>query len=142
MKKPQDRQPLITLAAGRIVCRRCQARSKRSGVQCAAPSIRGRFVCRTHGGRSTGAKTEAGRMRIAQANTTHGNFTKRAIQTRQEIAARIAALESSMHLLGMTDAPRTRGRKPARYVPVWTVEDVPEALGILGDRVEDESSKN
>lgn len=140
MKDSSNRQPLLTLAAGRIVCRRCQARSKRTGLQCAAPSMRGKFVCRTHGGLSTGAKTEAGRMRIAEANFKHGHFTKTAIQKRQEIAARIAALESSMHLLGMTDAPRTRGRKPARFVPVWAVEDVPAALGILGDRVEDDES--
>ena len=142
MKDSSNRQSLITLAAGRIVCRRCQARSKRSGAQCAAPSMRGKFVCRTHGGLSTGAKTEAGRMRIAEANFKHGHFTKTEIQTRQEIAARIAALESSMHLLGMTDAPRTRGRKTARFVPVWAVEDVPEALGIRGDRVEDGTSEN
>ncbi len=137
MKDSSNRQPLLTLAAGRIVCRRCQARSKRTGFQCSAPSMRGKFVCRTHGGLSTGARTEAGRNRIAAAQLKHGRFTKDAIQKRQEIAARIHALEGAMHLLGMTDATRTRGRKPARYEPVLTLDDVPCALGILGDRVED-----
>lgn len=35
---------------------RCQARSKRHGGQCGAMAVRGKKVCKTHGGRSSGAK--------------------------------------------------------------------------------------
>jgi glucans biosynthesis protein len=35
---------------------RCRARSKRSGKQCRAPAVRGKHVCRMHGGaRGSGA---------------------------------------------------------------------------------------
>jgi hypothetical protein len=34
---------------------RCAAKSKRSGNQCKAPAIRGKRVCRMHGGKSPGA---------------------------------------------------------------------------------------
>jgi hypothetical protein len=33
-------------------------------------------------------------------------------------------LEDAMHVLGMTSATRTRGRKASGYVPIKTVEDV------------------
>ena len=34
---------------------RCAAKSKRSGMQCKAPAIKGKRVCRMHGGKSPGA---------------------------------------------------------------------------------------
>ena len=35
---------------------RCQAKSKRSGLQCRKAAMQGKRVCRTHGGVSTGPK--------------------------------------------------------------------------------------
>lgn len=35
---------------------RCQARSKRHGGQCGAMAVRGKAVCKNHGGMSTGPK--------------------------------------------------------------------------------------
>jgi hypothetical protein len=40
--------------------RRCNARSKRHGGPCGAPSMRGKLVCYHHGGASTGAPRGAG----------------------------------------------------------------------------------
>ena len=34
---------------------RCAAKSKRSGVHCQAPAMKGKRVCRMHGGKSPGA---------------------------------------------------------------------------------------
>ena len=48
---------------------RCQAKLKRSGVQCRKAAMRDKKVCRTHGGTSTGPKTTAGRQRCAAANS-------------------------------------------------------------------------
>jgi hypothetical protein len=105
----------ILLASGRIRCRRCQAHSKRTKQQCQAPAMRGKNTCRFHGGKSTGAKTAAGRQRIACAKTIHGNETRKLRKERQESSLRLAELEDLMYLLKMTTAPRTRGRKPNGY---------------------------
>lgn len=138
MTKFQTKEQYLVLAGGRIRCQRCQAKSKRSGLQCSAPAMAGKSVCSKHGGKSTGPKTEAGRRRIAAAQLKHGLCTKEAIAQRQEIAARLAQLEDVMHLTGMTNAGRTRGRKPIRYEPVLSLEDVPRLLGISRNRADDD----
>lgn len=138
MTKFQTKEQYLVLAGGRIRCHRCQAKSKRSGLQCSAPSMAGKSVCSKHGGKSTGPKTEAGRRRIAAAQLKHGLCTKEAIAQRQEIAARLAQLEDVMHLSGMTTAAKTRGRKPIRYEPVISLEDVPRLLGIGRNRSNEE----
>ena len=51
---------------------RCQAQSKRSKQQCRKAAIRGKQVCRIHGGLSTGPRTLQGRKRCAAAKTVHG----------------------------------------------------------------------
>jgi hypothetical protein len=66
----------LTTAGGRIVCRRCNAMSKRTRLQCGGPAVRGKTKCRTHGGRSTGPRTDAGKLRCAQAKTIHGKDTR------------------------------------------------------------------
>ena len=43
---------------GRIRCIQCKAQSKRTKLQCRAPAMKGKAVCRTHGGLSTGPKTK------------------------------------------------------------------------------------
>jgi hypothetical protein len=43
---------------------------------------------------------------------------------RSASSARISRLEDAMHVLGMTTATRSRGRKSQGYVPVRTLEDV------------------
>ena len=119
-------ETFITLAGGRIRCLRCVARSVRSGLQCAKPAMKSSRTqkCTHHGGWATGPKTAAGRQRIAQAHTKHGESTKAARQEYAKASAELLMLEDAMHVLGMTTAPRTRGRKAASYRPVRTVEDV------------------
>jgi hypothetical protein len=78
-----------------------------------------------HGGRGNSApKTEAGRQRIAAAHTKSGEYTKAAKLEMSRILAHLAQLEDAMHVLGMTTATRTRGRKSNLYVPVTNVRDV------------------
>ena len=116
----------ITLAGGRIRCLRCVARSVRSGLQCAKPAKNSSRTqkCSHHGGWATGPKTAEGRQRIAQAHTIHGESTKAARHEYSKVSAELSQLEDAMHVLGMTTAPRTRGRKAASYRPVRTIEDV------------------
>ena len=102
----------LTTLGGRITCRRCQAQSKRTKLQCAAPAIAGKRVCKTHGGRSTGPKTEQGRQRCAEAKTIHGCETRKARTERAKAMRRLRTLEELGHALGIMTGPRTPGRKP------------------------------
>jgi hypothetical protein len=115
--------PFLDTAGGRIRCKRCQATSKRTKQQCSAPAEREKRVCRFHGARSTGPKTEEGRLRIASANTQHGGETRQARAERSAVSAKILAMEDILYLINAATGPRTRGRKPATYTPITTVED-------------------
>ena len=120
----------LSTAGGKIQCLRCNARSKRTGQQCGRPALKSSKTqkCQFHGGRSTGPKTDAGRQRIADAQTTHGRETNAARQLRSRGSLRLAQLEDAMHVLGMTTANRIRGRKPNGYIPLRTIEDVRRCL--------------
>ncbi len=111
-------QTLKTLG-GRVVCQRCQAKSKRTKLQCAAPAIKGKRVCKTHGGRSTGPKTEAGRQRCAEVKTIHGRETREVRNERSIGLARIAVLREVGFALGFMPRARTRGRQPDRMAEVY-----------------------
>lgn len=115
-----DLQPgqLLTLGS-RIQCNQCQAKSKRSGVQCRGPAVNGKKVCRMHGGASTGPQTPEGRQRCAQAKTTHGQETAQVRMERSLGSARLAVLESVGHALGLLTGPRTRGRKPEKMCEAY-----------------------
>ena len=104
-------QTVATLG-GRVNCQRCQAKSKRTKLQCAAPALKGKRVCKTHGGRSTGPKTIAGRQRCAEAKTIHGRETREARTERSLATARLAVLEAVGHQLGFMNGTNTRGVKP------------------------------
>ena len=109
----------LTALGGRVVCQRCQAKSKRTKLQCAAPALKGKRVCKTHGGRSTGPKTEAGRQRCSDAKTIHGRETREARSERCLASARLAVLEQAGHQLGFMGGTRTRGRKPKRMAEAY-----------------------
>jgi hypothetical protein len=118
----------LTIAGGKISCRRCTAISKRSGQQCGAPALRISKTqkCRIHGGKSTGPKTEAGIQRIRESNITSGNETKTAREDRSKKNLWFAQAEDVMQVLEMTTSPRNRGRKPNGYTKIKTLDDVKE----------------
>jgi len=109
----------LTTLGGRVTCQRCQAKSKRTKLQCAAPALKGKRVCKTHGGRSGGPRTEAGRQRCAEAKTIHGRETREARSERSLASARLAVLEAVGHALGFMNGTRTRGRKPERMTEAY-----------------------
>ena len=102
----------LETAGGRIRCLRCRAKSKRTGNQCGAPAMAGKFVCATHGGLSTGPKTAEGRARCAAAKTVHGNDTRQARRELSEGLTHLRALEDLARLLEMISGPRSPGRPP------------------------------
>lgn len=116
----------LLTAGGRIDCPRCTARSSRTGKQCGRPALKTSMSqkCQFHGGRGSGPKTAEGKARIAAAHTVHGQETKAVRAERSVVSARLSQLEDAMHVLGMTTAVRSRGRKAQGYVPVKTMADV------------------
>ena len=88
----------LTTAGGGIQCRRCNAMSKRTKVQCGGPAMRGKTKCKTHGAMSTGPRTDEGKLRCAQAKTIHGSDTRvdrqinRAAMKRLKLYAQILAV--------------------------------------------------
>lgn len=62
---------------------KCQAHAG-SGKQCGNYAVKGKRVCKLHGGHSTGPKTAEGRERIKQARTIHGRYSAEAIKGRNE----------------------------------------------------------
>jgi len=107
-------------AGGRITCLQCNAKSKRTGIQCRAPAAKGKTKCRFHGGASTGPKTEHGRQRCAEAKTIHGNETRKAREERSLTSAKLTLLESVGFELGFMTGTRTRGPKPLLIGEVLT----------------------
>lgn len=112
--KENYEQYLIT-AAGRIKCKRCQARSSRKKQQCGKPALRGKNVCGTHGGFSTGPKTEKGIQRIRNTHWKHGNETKEAKNKRSQRNLMFTMLEEIGWHFDMFEGCRKGGRKPKDY---------------------------
>ena len=110
-KHPSTALFLMTIG-GKIRCPQCQATSKRTGQQCKAPAIKGKKVCRFHGGRSSGPKTHEGRQNCAKARTVHGEETSALRTERRHASSRLAMLESIGWELKMLVGPKTLGRKP------------------------------
>jgi hypothetical protein len=103
----------LTTAGGRIVCRQCRATSKRTLQQCQAPAMKGKAVCRSHGGKSTGPRTPEGRKRCSEAKTIHGRETReiRAERSRKTTELqRLVALGNAIGLFEHNVA--LKGRRP------------------------------
>jgi hypothetical protein len=117
----------MATCGGNIQCRRCLAKSKRTGLQCGRPALSSSKTqkCEFHGGRSTGPKTAEGKAKIAAGAFKTGNYTQAAVQARSHNSAYMLRLEDAMHHLDMASGTRTRGRKPNFYTPVRSVDEIP-----------------
>ena len=82
-------EELLNTAGGKITCRRCNAMSKRTRLQCGAPAVHGKSKCKTHGGFSTGPRTAEGLARCAQAKTIHGHETREKRERSKVVMAQI-----------------------------------------------------
>jgi uncharacterized protein YjcR len=59
---------------------RCHAKSKRSGLRCQAPAVRGREVCRMHGAGGGAPKGNRNALK-------HGDFTAEGLALKKQISA-------------------------------------------------------
>mgnify|MGYP006916430680 CR=1 FL=1 len=64
---------------------KCQARAKSTGQKCKNVAVKGKNVCYLHGGKSTGPKTERGKMRSKYARLRHGDYSARHKQNRHDL---------------------------------------------------------
>jgi hypothetical protein len=131
--KKLGRVLFLETAGGRIGCKRCTAISKSTALQCSKPALRISRTqkCQLHGGRSTGPRTPEGKVRSAKANLKSGDYSQASLDKAAKEKALIRALEDATHVLGMTDAPRTVGRKPEMYSPVESIAEVLPAIMAL-----------
>ena len=71
----------------------------------------------------SGRARRLGRAHHALRLSAHPRHGDPQLANRSQTALRLAQLEDMMHVLGMTTATRSRGRKPSSYWPVKTVAD-------------------
>jgi hypothetical protein len=140
MSNPILLEQTIATLGGRITCPRCQAKSKRTKLQCRAPASKGKTKCRFHGGASTGPKTEAGRQRCAEAKTTHGRETRSNRAERSQATARLSVLEQVGFEIGLMTGKRTRGRKPSKMGEAYP--ELQAAVRLIRKSKTDSHTKN
>ena len=121
----------ITIASGRITCLKCSAKSKRTGKGCMAPAMRGKAVCKTHGGRSTGPRSVDGIERIRLAQLKHGERTKEAVAESRRMSAKMLYLRDIGDHVGMFEGTHTRGRKPTGYIKLNMNDPVQLKIALL-----------
>jgi hypothetical protein len=124
-------QKFLLTGGGRICCLRCTAKSTRTKLQCRKPALKVSSTqkCEFHGGRPHSTITL---LKMAQANTIHGEYSKAARQQFSDDSVLMHELEDAVYVLGMAQGPRTRGRKPNGYQGVYSEDDVRR---LLRDRV-------
>ena len=88
----------VSLAGGRILARRCQAKCKATQQQCRCPAVRGYRVCRVHGARG-GPRTAKGLERCAAAKRIHGKETRAVRAKAAQSARRVRAARLAIGLL-------------------------------------------
>lgn len=118
----------LVTAGGKIKCVRCKAFITKHQRQCLHPAIKNKSCCKWHGGMSTGPKTKEGIERIRQAHLKTGDETLVVRQERSNNSARLQMMEDALHLLGMTTAKRSRGRKANGYCKITSVDEIKKTL--------------
>ena len=128
----QNPEPILITAGGKIVCRRCKARSSRTKLQCAKPALKGKVVCQFHGGLSTGPKSKEGKDRIRAVHLKHGDETLDAKAERSAKSVMFRYLtDLGNHCNMFYKKLKTRGRPPTGYTQLDLTDPEQLALAIL-----------
>ena len=90
--------------------------------------MRGKNVCDTHGGLSTGPRTQEGIKRIQSAHWKHGNETKEARAERRRMSLMFQRLEAIGWHIGMFTGTKTRGRKVGANLDLNEPDQLQQAL--------------
>jgi hypothetical protein len=105
--------------------KQCTANSKRTGLPCNNPAAYGCRSCKVHGAR----KPESIKRGKDHVNFVHGRRTLEAQLEQSAASRRLQQLEDAMHLLGMTTAKRSRGRKANGYTKLTSLDDIKKVMG-------------
>jgi len=134
--KLSTKKERLILVFGRTSVQRCQASNKR-GEQYRKAAIQNKAVCRNHGGRSTGAKSEDGKRRSREANLHHGQRSVQGTLRAREDGVRIRQLTDAVRVLGLgANVKRVRGKWPEGYQPIEDMAGVEELVQKLRIRQE------
>jgi hypothetical protein len=90
--------------------------------------MRGKNVCDTHGGLSTGPRTQEGIKRIQSAHWKHGNETKEARAERRRMSQIFQRLEAIGWHVGMFIGTKTRGRKVGASLDLNDPDQLQQAI--------------
>ena len=104
--------------------KQCTAKSKRTGLPCNNPAAYGCRTCRMHGAR----KAESIKRGKDHVNFVHGERTLEAQLEQSATSRRLQQLEDAMHLLNMTTAKRSRGRKANGYKKLTSVDEIKKVI--------------
>ena len=102
----------------------CTAKSKRTGLSCNNPAAYGCRTCRMHGAR----KAESIKRGEQHPNYVHGRRTLEAELEQSATSRRLQQLEDAMHVLGMTTAKRSRGRKANGYCKIKSLDEIKKVI--------------
>lgn len=109
--------PLPSVLRG---AKKCTALTKLTKSPCKNPAAFGGDTCQEHCGR---IKTSIKRGKD-HVNFVHGRRTIEAEKEHSAFCRRLQQLEDAMHLLGMTTAKRSRGRKANGYSKITSLDDI------------------
>ena len=104
--------------------KQCTAKSKRTGLPCKNPAAYGCRSCKVHGAR----RPESIKRGKDHVNFVHGRRTLEAQLEQSAASRRLQQLEDAMHLLGMTTAKRSRGRKANGYCKIKFTEEIKSVI--------------
>ncbi len=113
--------PLPSLSHG---SKQCSALTKRAKQPCKNPAAYGCKTCRMHGAR----KAESIKRGEHHPNYVHGMRTLENQKERSAVSRRLQQIEDAMHLLGMTNAKRLRGRKANGYKKLESLDEIKKLL--------------
>jgi hypothetical protein len=104
--------------------KQCTAKSKRTGLPCKNPAAYGCRSCKVHGAR----KADTIKRGELHPNYKHGRRTLEAQAEQSATSRRLQQLEDALHLLGMSTAKRSRGRKALGYSPITSLDEIKKAI--------------
>jgi hypothetical protein len=111
----------ISTAVGKVWGSRCQARSKRTGIQCNAPAERGKKVCRF-----TAREVRAYVLRMVgcvphSVKPSTGSKRAKPDLSGAPSRPRSPALKKILYVINAATSQRTRGAKPVSQAPIKTL---------------------
>ena len=104
--------------------KQCTAKSKRTGLPCNNPAAYGCRTCKVHGAR----RPESIKRGEQHPNYVHGGRTLEAQLEQSATSRRLQQLEDALHLLKMTTAKRSRGRKANGYCKITSVDEIKKVI--------------